>query len=106
MTRFSKEKVERHIRRNHPGCPDFAVTYIAQRVSDRDWQKLSLGAAVGIMMQTVLRHEMTDYDQLLLIGVERQEARRRVQWKIHRMLEMWKKKPEPPKEMSIDASRT
>lgn len=106
MSRFSKEEVEKHIKRHHPGCPDFAVTYLALRVAEREWQQLNLGAAVGITMQSVLRHAMTDYDQLLLIGVERQEARRRVQWKIRRILEMWKKKPGPPKEMSIEASRT
>jgi len=36
---------------------------------------------------------MTDYDQLLLVGVERDDARRRVQGKIDIMLAQWKKKP-------------
>jgi hypothetical protein len=78
MARFSPEKIEKHIRWHHPGCPQFAVTYLAQRVVDRDWQGLSPGAAVGIMLQSVLLHEMKDDDQLLLVGVERDDARRRV----------------------------
>lgn len=93
MARFSREAIEKHIRRHHPGCPQFAVIYLAQRVADGDWQGLSPGAAVGIMMQSVLRHEMTDYDQLLMIGVERADARRRVQGKIDLMLAQWKKTP-------------
>jgi len=43
-------------------------------------------------MQTYLRHEMTDYDTLLLLGIDRSEARSRVQPKINAMLRSWKKK--------------
>jgi hypothetical protein len=41
---------EKHICRHHRGCPQFGATYLAQRDVDRDWQGLSPGAAVGIMM--------------------------------------------------------
>ncbi|MDK4731566.1 DUF2293 domain-containing protein [Rhizobium sp. CNPSo 3490] len=33
---------------------------------------------------------MTDYDQLLLEGVEREEARRRVQPRINAMIAAWR----------------
>ncbi|WP_234704644.1 DUF2293 domain-containing protein [Sinorhizobium meliloti] len=36
---------------------------------------------------------MTEYDQLLLIGIEREEARRRVQPRINAMLATWRKPP-------------
>lgn len=49
--------------------------------------------AVGITMQSILRHLMTDYDQLLMSGVDRRDARRRVQPKINAMLAQWAKRP-------------
>ncbi|WP_137152746.1 DUF2293 domain-containing protein [Devosia sp. FKR38] len=91
MTRFTAKAVERHIRKNHPGCPDFAVTYIVERISERDWQGRSLGAAVGTTMQGILRHVMTDYDSLLLAGIDRIEARKRVQPRINALLAVWSK---------------
>jgi hypothetical protein len=93
MASFRKETVEKHIRKKHPGCPDFAIERFATLVSERDWKNAGLGTAVGIIMQTFLRHNMTDYDQLLLSGIEQREARRRVQWKVDRMIAEWKKQP-------------
>jgi hypothetical protein len=56
----------------------------------KDWKGVSIGKAVGITMQKVLRHSMTDYDQLLLVGVDREEAPRRVQPQINSMIACWK----------------
>lgn len=92
MSIYSIDAIERHIRRNHPGCPDFAVAFFSKLVSERDWRDAPLGQAVGIAMQTFLRHEMTDYDTLLLCGVDREEARRRVQPKINKMIASWRRK--------------
>ncbi|MBO9097635.1 MULTISPECIES: DUF2293 domain-containing protein [unclassified Rhizobium] len=91
MTRFKDATIEKHIRREHPGCPDFAVRYFVAEIAKRDWSRVSLGKAVGIVMQTTLRHRLTDYDQLLLEGVDRKEALRRVQPKINAMLATWTK---------------
>ncbi|OCP17031.1 MULTISPECIES: DUF2293 domain-containing protein [unclassified Ensifer] len=93
MTKFAAEAIEKHIRRKHPGCPDFAVTFFVAEIAKKDWQKASIGKAVGITMQTTLRHTMTDYDQMLLVGTDRNEARRRVQPKINAMIGAWKKRP-------------
>lgn len=92
MSVYPIDVVERHIRQNHPGCPDFAVAFFSNLVSERDWRDAPLGQAVGIAMQTFLRHEMTDYDTLLLCGVDRGEARRRVQPKINKMINCWRRK--------------
>jgi len=91
VTKFSIAAIEKHIRRKHPGCPDFAVTYFASLIVDKDWQGATLGMAVGITMQNVLRHTMTPYDQLMLEGVDRDEARRRVQPKVNAMIASWKR---------------
>lgn len=90
MTRFSLPKVKQHLRRHHPGCPDFAIDYFANEIANRDWRRASLGQAVGITLQIFLRHEMTEYDTLLLHGMARGEARRRVQPKIDAMLRCWR----------------
>lgn len=89
VTQFDVEAVRRHIARFHPGCPGFAIEYIAKQVAAKTWQDATLGMAVGITMQNLLRHEMTDYDTLLLMGVDRAEARRRVQPRVDAMLGAW-----------------
>ncbi|MEY9375892.1 DUF2293 domain-containing protein [Rhizobium leguminosarum] len=91
MTRFPPATIEKHIRKKHPGCPDFAVAFFVAEIAKKDWRSASLGMAVGITMQNVLRHTMTEYDQLLLEGVDRAEARRRVQPKISAIIVGWKK---------------
>lgn len=94
ISRYSAEVVCQHIRKKHPGCPDFAVEYIAHEIAGRDWKGATLGSAVGIVMQSTLRHLMTEYETLLLHGVERETARRQVQPKIQAMLAVWKRRPE------------
>lgn len=89
MNEFTRDAAFQHIKKKHPGCPDFAISFFAEEVSRKTWGNASLGMAVGITMQTVLRHLMTDYDQLLLCGVDRKEARRRVQPRINAMITQW-----------------
>ncbi len=92
MTSYAVAAVEQHIRRYHPGCPDFAIAFFAKEIASKGWRDARLGQAVGITMQTFLRHEMTNYDALLLSGMDRREARRRVQPRINAMLNSWKRK--------------
>ncbi|KQY25932.1 DUF2293 domain-containing protein [Rhizobium sp. Root483D2] len=89
MARFNIEDIKPHIRHCHPRCPEFAVEFFAAEVADREWKHCTIGKAVGISMQTYLRHNMTDYDQLLLEGVEHHEAKRRVQPRVNRMIALW-----------------
>jgi len=92
MAKFALAAVEQHIRYHHPGCPDFAVSFFSSEIAQRDWRDASLGQAVGITMQTCLRHDMTDYDSLLLHGMDRAEAMRRVQPRVNAMLKTWRRK--------------
>ncbi|MBW9074535.1 DUF2293 domain-containing protein [Agrobacterium deltaense] len=94
MTKFDFDAVYQHIRKKHPGCPEFAVEYLAKEISGREWTDIKLGGAVGITMDGLLRHEMTEYETLLLHGIDRKEARRRVQPKIDAMLRVWKRRPD------------
>lgn len=93
MSTFPIEAIVEHLRRKHPGCPDFAIAYFSEEIARKDWKGASLGKAVGITMQNYLRHQMTDYETLLLTGMDREEARSRVQPRIDAMLKVWRKKP-------------
>ncbi len=92
MTKYSIEAISAHIKRKHPGCPDFAVAWFAAEIASKIWKGASLGKAVGITMQSHLRHHHTDYDTLLLNGIDREEARRRVQPRINAMIRSWSRK--------------
>lgn len=89
MARFNIDDITAHIRHCHPRCPEFAVEFFAAEVAGRVWKDSTIGKAVGICMQNFLRHNMTAYDQLLLEGVERAEAKRRVQPRVNRMIALW-----------------
>ncbi|MDT4844436.1 hypothetical protein FQZ97_783950 [compost metagenome] len=92
---FNQGEVEDFIRREYPECPDFAVVYFATRICTvpKNWRGAPVATAVEVTMQNELRHQFTDYDQLMLVGIRRKEARRRVQPKIDAMIGAWKKRP-------------
>jgi hypothetical protein len=91
---FQQQDVEDFIRREYPGCPEFAVAYFAAYIctTPKNWRDAPTAVAVDATMQNFLRHQFTDYEQLLLVGVRRKEARRRVQPKIDAMVAGWKNK--------------
>jgi hypothetical protein len=92
MTKYSIESATDHIRKKHPGCPDFAVDWFAAEIARKNWKGATLGKAVGITMQTHLRHHHTDYDTLLLTGIDREDARRRVQPRVNAMINSWQRR--------------
>ncbi|MBX4971089.1 DUF2293 domain-containing protein [Rhizobium binae] len=91
MAKFNEKKVRAHFLRDYPDCPDFAVAYFVNDIMTKDWTNISIARAIELTIHKSLRHTMTDYDQLLLVGVDRAEARRRVQPKINAMIDSWKK---------------
>ncbi|RVG95993.1 DUF2293 domain-containing protein [Sinorhizobium meliloti] len=92
---FSQDEVEDFIRREYPGCPEVAVVHFATHICTvpKNWRSAPVATAVDVTMQNELRHQFTDYDQLMLVGVQRKEARRRVQPRVDAMIEAWKKRP-------------
>lgn len=93
--RYARDIVFKHISEKHPGCPEAVAWLFAEQVASKDWHGAKLGAAVGITLQNFLRHYMTDYDQLLLCGHPRDEARRRVQPRVNAMIAAWKRPKKP-----------
>jgi len=51
VAKFSVEAVTAHIRAKHPGCPGFAIDYMAREIAQKTWKGVTLGRAVGITMQ-------------------------------------------------------
>ncbi|MBB3566091.1 DUF2293 domain-containing protein [Rhizobium sp. BK491] len=90
---FHQYEVEYYIRQTYPACPEFAVVYFATYVckTPKNWRGATVEEAVEVTMQNELRHQHTDYYQLMLVGVRRKEARRRVQPKIDAVMASWKK---------------
>lgn len=58
--------------------------------SPENWQGVSIEAAVDATMQNYLRHEFTDHDQMLIVGVHRKHARQRVKPQVQAMMASWK----------------
>ena len=89
---FHQYEVEYFIRQEYPGCPEFAVVRFASQIcaEPKNWRNALIADAVDHTIQNTLRHELTEYDQLLLVGVRRKEARRRVQPKIDAMIASWR----------------
>lgn len=90
---FHQYEVEYFIRQQYPGCPEFAVVYFADQVCNvpKNWRDAPIAVAVDVTIQNFLRHQFTDYEQLLLVGVRRKEARQRVQPKIDAMIASWQR---------------
>ena len=95
--RFS-EAFAAEIRRHFPGCPDERALAIAAHASLRGsgrvgrsaaGRALSEGAVVSAVVASV-RHVETPYDQLLMSGVPRHEARRRIRSGVETVLDGWR----------------
>ncbi|WP_188826069.1 DUF2293 domain-containing protein [Brucella endophytica] len=85
----------RHRRIPLPACPELAVRYLALYVCTppKNWRGVSIEEAVDQSMQNTIRHQFTEYDQMLLVGVRRKEARHRVQPILDAVIAAWKKRP-------------
>jgi hypothetical protein len=94
--RFVKE-FARAIRLQWPGCPTEEATRIAEHACLKYSGRVGRSAAakrldpeaVKFAVVAAVRHRFTDYDRLLLRGVERSEARALVSDAVARKLQSW-----------------
>ncbi len=85
------------VRKIYPFCPTSRESLIAEhacrkysgRVGRSSAAKALDEKAVRLAVAAHVRHAETDYDELLLKGVERWQAREKVQLKVSRILEGW-----------------
>jgi len=62
---------------HHPRCPEHVHKHVLWAVRRRRWPAdVTIGQAVGIVLQNFVRHHMTRYDDLYKIpGITQEEAR-------------------------------
>ncbi len=85
------------IRDLFPGCPEDAARRIAIHTAERGSGRVGRSAAgreahekaVTLAVIAHIRHEHTDYDQLLMSGVERMDARDQIRTAVNKKLEQW-----------------
>jgi len=91
------EKFARAIRERFPKCPVTDANRIAEHACLRSSGRVGRTAAakqfdpdaIYLAVVAAIRHEFTDYDILLLRGIERFEARSRVRDKVDKKLKEW-----------------
>jgi hypothetical protein len=91
-------RFQEQITRQFPGCPAERAEAIARHASVRGSGRVGRSAAgraldeqaVLLAVVASIRHEDTGYDELLMSGVDRQEARDRIRADIDRVLERWR----------------
>lgn len=85
------------VRRQYPGCPPYREKAIAEHACRKYSGRVGRSAAakeldpqtIDLAVQAHIRHTETPYDELLIKGYERWEARSQVQIAVHRILEDW-----------------
>jgi hypothetical protein len=97
---FQRE-LAREITRLFPGCPKARAKAIAKHTGDRGSGRVGRTAAaraldpaaVTLAVVAAARHSDTGYDDLLIAGVDRAEARDRVRGDVDQVLESWRTPP-------------
>jgi hypothetical protein len=88
----------REMRRLFPSCPPERTEAIAQHAGTRSSGRVGRSAAgraldpeaITLAVVASVRHEDTPYDQLLMSGVPREEARQRIQEQVRTILDDWR----------------
>lgn len=100
-TRHDQELQKRtaeEIRRIFPGCPAQRAEAIARHASLRGTSRVGRSAAgrsldpgaITLAVIASVRHDDTEYEDLLMAGVERQDARRQVHTEVQDVLDRWR----------------
>lgn len=93
-----RQRMAELIGRLFPRCPSDRAAAIAQHTGQRGSGRVGRSAAGRSLDEEALtraviasvRHEDTEYDELLMSGVDREEARARIRTKIDSVLEHWR----------------
>jgi hypothetical protein len=92
-----REDFARHIRDLYPRCPEAEAIAIAEHACLKHSGRVGRTAdakqfdpeTIGLAVRAHIRHVHTEYDRLLVSGVERHEARSQVLTKVDAVLEGW-----------------
>jgi hypothetical protein len=91
-------EIAREIERLFPGCPSERAEVIARHTGTRGSGRVGRTAAgraldpeaIALAVAASVRHQDTGYDELLMSGVNRTEARERVRPEVERLLDRWR----------------
>ena len=72
-----------------PSARDIVIETIAFKASQEHYNELEPGRAVWLAAVALIRHSLTEYDQLLLSGRGKEEARAQVSSEVNRCLQGW-----------------
>ena len=72
-----------------PSARDIVIETIAFKASQEHYNELEPERAVWLAAVALIRHSLTEYDQLLLSGRGREEARAQVSSEVNRCLQDW-----------------
>jgi len=103
VDRAYEQDFSRRVRALYPGCPpgeeDTIAAWTCQKHTGRIGRSAAAKAldeeAVSLAVRAHVRHRETAYDDLLFSGVDRSEARARVEDEIARVLEAWRRPSTP-----------
>jgi hypothetical protein len=99
MDREYVERFARRLRELYPGCPPGREAAIAEHACLKYSGRVGRSAAakeldeeaVRLAVAAHVRHRETDYDELLMGGTERWEARQRVAATVERLMARWQR---------------
>ena len=94
------ERFAQQIAALFPGCPVARAQAISRHAAARGSRRVGRSAAgravedraVELAVIASIRHEDTGYDELLMAGVERDDARRRVSDEVYGLLDQWRRR--------------
>lgn len=88
--RFKRAAVKSHLALHHPRCPEHVEKHMLWALRRKKWNNVTLGQAVGIILQTYARHHLTNYDSLYKIpGITQEEARIIVRNEVADIIRSW-----------------
>jgi hypothetical protein len=95
------ERTAREIERLYPGCPRERAEAIARDAGARGSRRVGRSAAgqaldpeaIAHAVAASVRHRDTRYDELLMAGIARAEAREEARPEVERILEHWRQPP-------------
>jgi hypothetical protein len=93
-----QQELAAEITRTFPGCPPDRVQAIARHTAARGSGRVGRTAAVrafdqhavALAVAASVRHVDTRYEELLMSGVSRAEAREQVRWDVDNLMTMWR----------------
>jgi len=93
-------RIAQEIVRLYPGCPAWRARTIAAHAAVRGSGRVGRSAAgralepdaIELAVAAAVRHQDTRYDELLMSGLERGQARAEVRAEVARVLDGWRRR--------------